>query len=334
MNWKQKRRTIRHKFPSQDGREITNALNKYKDEPAEPKDCQETEDERSSQAILTELKVTILNWKKAVYAKSDTIARAIVDQFISAFVDDNFFGSERDPHCYTQTVTRGIMSEAGLNNLADVIEEATRSVDNVDKLPQSKKSTELEMGLAEGLGNKIQPNLQRLLEILHELKLFQEPWLPTYTKAEISSIFQNQFLARTKEICKEYVTNMDMADILKKGKAYSADLDSHRTEPAEEKDFSCKEFDDEKDIPTAEPSDVMESSPVLSNQQATLTSTPNEDQGDDTGKGEGINETATDSGMGNPGIFSESSAQNKTSDCKLVGLVICMMTAASKCQET
>ena len=71
-----------------EGREITDALNKHKDEPAEPKDCQETE------AI-----------------KSDTIATAVVDQFISAFLDDKFFGSERDPHCYTQTVTRGIMCE-------------------------------------------------------------------------------------------------------------------------------------------------------------------------------------------------------------------------------
>jgi hypothetical protein len=41
---------------------------------------------------------------------------------------------------------------------------------------------ELEIGLAEGLGNEILNNLQRLLAILHEFKLFQEPWLPTYTK--------------------------------------------------------------------------------------------------------------------------------------------------------
>jgi hypothetical protein len=40
-------------------------------------------------------------------------------------VDDNFFGSERDPHCYTQTVMRGIMSEEDLENIAEVIEEVT-----------------------------------------------------------------------------------------------------------------------------------------------------------------------------------------------------------------
>jgi hypothetical protein len=38
------------------------------------------------------------------------------------------------------------------------------------------------MGLAEGLGNK--------------------PWLPTYTKAEISSIFQNQFLEKTRKFAR------------------------------------------------------------------------------------------------------------------------------------
>ena len=47
----------------------------------------------------------------------------------------------------------------------------------------------------------------------------------------------------------------------------------------------------------------MESSAVLSNRHATLNPTPNEDQGDSEGKGEGLNETATDSGMGNSGIF-------------------------------
>ena len=299
----------------EEDREITDALNKHKDEPAEPKDCQEAEAERSSQAILTKYKVTILEWKETVVIKSDTIATAVVDQFISAFLDDKFFGSERDPHCYTQTVMRGIMSEEGLENIDEVIEEVTKSVDNVDKFPYAG---ELEMGLAECLGNKIQHNLQRLLEILHDLKLFQEPWLPTYTKAEISSIFQNQFLEKTKEICKDYVTEMDMADILKKGMGYLADLDSNFSDSTEEKDLSCEESEDEKDISTA-PNNVMESSEALSNQQATLTSTPKEDQGDDAGKGEGLNETATDSGMGNSGIFSETSAQTKTSDCKLVG---------------
>jgi hypothetical protein len=81
MNLKQKRRTICHKLPSLDRkrtaenvRELTDALNKHNDEPAEPKDCQETAAERSSQAILTELRVTNQNWKKAVHAKSDTIS--------------------------------------------------------------------------------------------------------------------------------------------------------------------------------------------------------------------------------------------------------------------
>ena len=111
---------------------------------------------------------------------------------------------------------------------------------------------------------------------------------------------------------------MDIADVLKKGMVYYADLDSNFSDSTEEKDLSCKESEDEKDISTV-PNDVMGSSEVLSNQQATLTSTPNVDQGDDTGKGEGLNETATDSGTGNSGIFHETSAKTKTSDCKLVG---------------
>jgi hypothetical protein len=106
-----------------DGREITDALNKQKDEPAELNDCQETEPERNSQAILAKFKVTILEWKETVAIKSDTIAMAVVDQFISAFLDDKFFGSERNPHCYTQTVMRGIMSEEGLENIDEIIEE-------------------------------------------------------------------------------------------------------------------------------------------------------------------------------------------------------------------
>jgi hypothetical protein len=54
---------------------------------------------------------------------------AVVDQFISAFLDDKFFGSERDPHCYTQTVMRGIMSEEGLENIDEGVEDITKLVD-------------------------------------------------------------------------------------------------------------------------------------------------------------------------------------------------------------
>jgi hypothetical protein len=73
------------------------------------------------------------------------------------------------------------------------------------------------MGLAESLGNKIQQNLPKLIEILHDLESFDYPWLgvSSYTRSEICRILQqkeNQFLAKTKEICKEFVTEMDMTD--------------------------------------------------------------------------------------------------------------------------
>jgi hypothetical protein len=77
--------------------------------------------------------VFIQEWKETVAIKSD-IATAVVDQFISAFLDDKFFGSEQDPHCCTPTVMRGIMSEEGLKNIDEVIEDITKSVDSADNL--------------------------------------------------------------------------------------------------------------------------------------------------------------------------------------------------------
>ena len=89
----------------------------------------------------------------------------------------------------------------------------------------------------------------------------------------------------------------------------------------DEQDTSSEESGDEQDTPTEKPESELNSSATLSNQQPTLTSTPNEEQGeDDTGKVEGHNETATDSGMGTSGIFSETSAQTKTSECQIVGI--------------
>ena len=73
----------------------------------------------------------------------------------------------------------------------------------MDKLSHASR---LYMGLAVALGN------QRL--ILHDSNIFQEP----YTKSEVSSIFQNQFLTRAKEVLKEFVDEMknDMPEILDK----------------------------------------------------------------------------------------------------------------------
>jgi hypothetical protein len=217
-------------------REITDALNKHKDESAEPNNCQATEDATSSQAFLTEFQVTLLNRRKAVDKKNDTIATAVAEQFMSAFMDDKFLRSSRGHHRYTKTVMRGIMSKEGLESIAAVIGEVTRSVDNVDNVPYW---AEPEMVLAESLGNKIQQNLPKLMEILHDLELFDYPWLgvSSYTRSEICRILQqkqNQFLAKTKEICKEFVTEMDMADLLGRGTFHPSDLDLAALKSAED----------------------------------------------------------------------------------------------------
>ena len=170
--------------------------------------------------------MTLLNRRKAVDKKNDAIATAVAQQFMSAFMDDKFLRSKRGHHRYTKTVMRGIMSKEGLESIAAVIGEVTGSVDNVDKVPYW---AEPEMGLAESLGNKIQQNLPKLMEILHDLDLFDYPWLgmSSYTRSDICCMFQqkqNQFLTKTKEICKEFVTEMEMADLLEKGTFHHSDL--------------------------------------------------------------------------------------------------------------
>jgi hypothetical protein len=77
--------------------------------------------------------VTLLNLRKAVDKKNDTLATAVVEPFISAFMDVKFLGSKRGDHRYTRTVMRGIMSKEGLESIA-AFEEVTRSVDNVDNV--------------------------------------------------------------------------------------------------------------------------------------------------------------------------------------------------------
>ena len=44
-------------------------------------------------------------------------------------LDEEFFGSQRDPHSYTQTMMRGIMSDNSLDDITDTIEEITRTVE-------------------------------------------------------------------------------------------------------------------------------------------------------------------------------------------------------------
>ena len=151
-------------------------------------------------------------------------------------MDDKFLRSKRGHHQYTKTVMRGIMSKEGLESIAAVIGEVTGLVDNVDKVPYW---AEPEMGLAESLGNKIQQNLPKLMEILHDLDLFDYPWLgmTSYTRSDICCMFQqkqNQFLAKTKEICKEFVTEMEMADLLEKGTFHPSDLDLAALKSAED----------------------------------------------------------------------------------------------------
>ena len=151
---------------------------------------------------------------------------------------------------------------------------------------------------------------------LHDSKLFQE----AFTKGEVPSIFQIQFLEKTKEVLKEFVD--EIRSIMPK-----------LQEIYDEQDTSSEESGDEQDTSTAEPEGELNSSAFLSNQHPTLTSTPNEEQGDDdTGKVEGHNETATDSGMGTSGIFSETSAQTKTSECQIVGIKI-IFTSSKKDED-
>ena len=69
-------------------REVTDALSKNKDKAAESNDCQVTEDATRSQAVLSETQVNLINRREAIDRKSDTIAIAVVDQFILAFVDE------------------------------------------------------------------------------------------------------------------------------------------------------------------------------------------------------------------------------------------------------
>ena len=85
----------------------------HKDNPDEPNASQETEDECYHRLRQNEIQI-LQNWTEALGKESDTIATVVVDHFISTFVDDEFFGSQRDPHSYTQTVMRGIMSDDGL----------------------------------------------------------------------------------------------------------------------------------------------------------------------------------------------------------------------------
>ena len=99
------------------------------------------------------------------------------------------------------------MNDEGLNNIDYTIEEITRTVEHAYKLSYASK---LDMDLARSLGEHIQHNLPRLMETLHETNLFQE----AYTKAEVSSIFQNQFLETTKEVIKEYLDRMQTINIL------------------------------------------------------------------------------------------------------------------------
>ena len=81
------------------------------------------------------------------------------------------------------------------------------------------------------------------MEILHESNIFQEPWLPTYTKAEVSLIFQNQFLATTQKVLKDYVneTPANMAAILTKcGPDSDEDLSSSYADSDDEQDTSSE----------------------------------------------------------------------------------------------
>ena len=83
---------------------------------------------------MKELQEVWRNWRNALGKMIDTIASAVVDHFISTFVDDDFFGSHQDPHDYTQTVMKGIMSDDGLENIAASTEEITRTVENMDNI--------------------------------------------------------------------------------------------------------------------------------------------------------------------------------------------------------
>jgi hypothetical protein len=185
-------------------REITDALNKHEDKSAEPNNCQATEDATedatSSQALLTEFQVTLLHRRKENDKKNDAIATAVAEQFISAFMDDKFLRSKRGHHRYTKTVMRGIMSKEGLESIAAVIGEVTRSVDNVGKVSYW---AEPEMGLAESLGNKIKQNLPKLMEILHDLDLFDYPWLEVEEEVKPAPLLLSMLEISAHSLCRQ-----------------------------------------------------------------------------------------------------------------------------------
>ena len=127
----------------------------------------------------------------AVREKIDTIATKVVDYLISSFLDDDFFGSQRDPHGYAQTVISIWWNDDSIVDMAVTVEEITRMVDHKDKLSYTSR---LDENVAMEVVDKIQTILTKLMRTMHDCKFFQEP----YTKAEVSSIFQNHFLKQSK----------------------------------------------------------------------------------------------------------------------------------------
>ena len=215
----------------EDSREVTDASNKHKDKSAESNDCQVPEDAISSQTVLSEFQVNLLNRREAnrretVDRHSDTIAKAVVDQFISAFVDEKFLRSRRGPKRFNEAVTRVMTSRNGLENIAAVIEEITRSVDKADSVSYC---AEPDISLARALGYIVRQNLPGLMEILHDLEVFEYPWrdIGSYTRSEMSRILdqKQQFFAKTKEVCKVFASELYFSASMKKGFAHHTELE-------------------------------------------------------------------------------------------------------------
>ena len=131
-------------------------------------------------------------------------------------------------------------------------------VDHKDKLSYASR---LDENVAMEVVDKIQTIQPKLKKNMLDCNFFQEP----YTKAKVSSIFQNKFFAKTEELLKELIEAIKVEEI--------PDLMGYYSDPDDALETSFAESDDE-----------IISSTDISNQPLTLTSNPNKEQCDEDKK--------------------------------------------------
>ena len=86
-----------------------------------------------------------------------------------------------------------MQSNDSLDNVAATVEEIPKYKvgGEQDKLSYTSR---LDMGVAGTIWDQIQTNLPKLMKMLYDCNIFQEP----YTMSEVSSIFQDFFLCETR----------------------------------------------------------------------------------------------------------------------------------------